>query len=483
MPGGLDLTPLPGRYLTSPSNTSVVSVRLGGVSTALCSAPNWDQLLIGCFAVDELENSTSSTTTWAGSMALEKCSRACAGSAALYTSGDTCGCLEAKPMASTHHPAYFCNQPCSADASQLCGASAQVCATEVLQLPEGCDPNVPGDCVCPSYMLPASVYHLPSTLSTSPGGNNSGACSFTRASAHTPILEAVSPRTAAFNASLELRGTGFLSSDMLDMVGRETRCDAWCAAAAEVNADGAPKAWDQRCFRESALAPGVYPCAACPECGPTVTVCGGQDCAVEFYNETYVRCRMPMCSAAANESTRLHVLTVGYAAAPSSTSVAGALQVASVVTAGASGVASGSAAGGRVLTITGEGFDDEAARMQALVRVRVRVTVRVRVRVRVRVGVRVSFGLTRPHACRRWLGSGSGLALGSGLGLGLALALGLGLGLARPQQPLAGAPAFEWRRHPRSMPSDQLEQRTRQPNLPRRARWLSAIRRGHAVQP
>ena len=133
----------------------------------------------------------------------------------------------------------------------------------MLQLPEGCDPNVPGDCVCPSYMLPASVYHLasadlnpnpnpnpnpnsnpnpnpdpsprpnpspnrnpypkqvyhlPSTLSTSPGGNSSGACSFTRASARTPILEAVSPRTAAFNASLELRGTGLISSDMLGMV-------------------------------------------------------------------------------------------------------------------------------------------------------------------------------------------------------------------------------------------------------------------------
>ena len=326
---------------------------------------------MGCFALDELESSTSSTTTWVGAMALEKCSRACAGSAALYTSGDTCGCLDAKPSASTHHPAYFCNQPCSADVSQLCGANAQVCATEVLQLPEGCDPNVPGDCVCPSYMLPASVYHLPSTLTSSPGdgsGNSSGACSFARSSARTPLLESVSPRTAAFNATLELRGTGFLSSGMLDMVGRETRCDAWCATATELNADGAPKAWDQRCFRESALSPGVYPCAGCPECGPTVTVCGGRDCAVEFYNETYMRCRMPMCSATANESTQLHVLTVGYAAAPSGTGVAGTLQVASVASAGASGggMASGSAAGGRVLTITGEGFDDQAARMQVL---------------------------------------------------------------------------------------------------------------------
>ena len=44
----------------------------------------------------------------------------------LPTHACRCGCLDAKPTASTHHPAYFCKQPCSADASQLCGASAQV---------------------------------------------------------------------------------------------------------------------------------------------------------------------------------------------------------------------------------------------------------------------------------------------------------------------------------------------------------------------
>ena len=266
VPGGIDLTPLPGRYLTAPSNASVVSVRLRDKSTALCTAPNWDELHIGCFAATELANSTSTTVTWPAAMALEKCARACVGSAAFYTSGDTCGCLEAKPAASTHHPAYFCKQPCSAEASQLCGASAQVCAKELM-------PN--GN--CPAYILPASVYNMPVTLSTNPANGN-GACSFTRTAESTPTLEAVAPRTAAFNATLELRGAGFLSSGMQAMAGKDARCEPWCRTAAETNADGATKAWDQRCFRASALAPGVYPCGGCAECGPTVSVCGGQAC-------------------------------------------------------------------------------------------------------------------------------------------------------------------------------------------------------------
>jgi hypothetical protein len=355
-----------------------VSVRLRGRSTALCTAPNWDELHVGCFALAELGGNTSTTATWAGAMALEKCARACVGSAAFYTAGDTCGCLEAKPTAATHHPAYFCNLPCSAEAAQLCGASVPVCGTEVLQLPDGCDPNVPGDCICPTYIVPASVYNLPATLSTNPGGgaDGSGPCSFARVASITPLLESVTPRTAAFNTSLELRGSGFLSGAMLAIMGSGARCEAWCRAAIETNADGAIKAWDQRCFRESALEAGVYPCGGCAECGPTVSVCGGQACAVEEYNATYVRCRMPACAAAANESTLLHVLGMGYAAAPISTSVAGELSLASVATStsggggggGGAGVAAGSAAGGVLLTIAGEGFGDEADRMQVLLR-------------------------------------------------------------------------------------------------------------------
>ena len=232
---------------------------------------------------------------------------------------------------------------------------------------------------CPAFILPASAYNLPVTLSTNPANGN-GACSFTRVADSTPTLEAVTPRAAAFNATLELRGAGFLSSGMQAMAGKDARCEPWCRAAAEANADGATKAWDQRCFRESALAPSVYPCGGCAECGPTVTVCGGQACPVDFYNETYVRCRMPMCAASSNESTLLHVLTLGYAAAPISTSVAGVLSLASVATDTSSGgtdVAAGSAAGGVVLTLFGEGFDDDATRMQVVLRTSERGTLAV----------------------------------------------------------------------------------------------------------
>ena len=361
VPGGLDLRPLPGRYLTAPSNASVVSVRLRDKNTALCTAPNWDELHIGCFAAAELANRTSTITTWPAAMALEKCARACVGSTAFYTSGDTCGCLENKPAASTHHPAYFCKQPCSAEPSQLCGASTQVCAKELM-------PN--NNCPPGQIILPASTYNLPLTLSTNPANGN-GACSFTRSAESTPTLEAVAPRTAAFNATLELRGAGFLSSGMQVMASKDARCESWCRATAETNADGATKAWDQRCFRSSALAPDIYPCGGCAECGPTVTVCGGQACPVSFYNDTHVRCRMPMCAASSNESTLVHVLTLGYAAAPNSTSVAGVLSLASVATDTSSignNVAAGSAAGGVVLTLSGEGFEDDATRMQVLLR-------------------------------------------------------------------------------------------------------------------
>ena len=93
VPGGLDLTPLPGRYLTAPSNASVVSVRLRDRSTALCAAPNWDELHLGCFATAELANATASATSWPGGMALGRCALACAraGSSAFYASADTRG--------------------------------------------------------------------------------------------------------------------------------------------------------------------------------------------------------------------------------------------------------------------------------------------------------------------------------------------------------------------------------------------------------
>ena len=70
VPGGIDLTPLPGRYLTAPSNTSVASVRLAGTTSALCAAPDWDQLHVGCYAASLFGAASHS---WSEAMSLERC--------------------------------------------------------------------------------------------------------------------------------------------------------------------------------------------------------------------------------------------------------------------------------------------------------------------------------------------------------------------------------------------------------------------------
>ena len=100
---------------------------------------------------------------------------------------------------------------------------------------------------------------------------------------------------------------------------------------------------------------------------PTVSVCGGRACAVLAHNATHVQCRMPMCSADANETTLLHVPPYGYAQPLGDTAVRGVLSVtAAVLASGAA--AQGSAAGGVTLQLTGEGFADDAARMRVSLR-------------------------------------------------------------------------------------------------------------------
>ena len=70
VPGGIDLTPLPGRYLTAPSTASVASVRLAGTTSALCAAPDWDQLHVGCYAASLFGAASHS---WSEAMSLERC--------------------------------------------------------------------------------------------------------------------------------------------------------------------------------------------------------------------------------------------------------------------------------------------------------------------------------------------------------------------------------------------------------------------------
>ena len=142
VPGGIDLAPLPGRYLTAPSNTSVASVRLAGTTTALCAAPDWDQLHQGCYAAalfgapGSTAASLFTTPTHGGfntagsTMSLESCAHACGDVEAIALSprsggyaNAVCYCLSRLPSAPAV-AAAACSRACPGDAAQLCGGDS-----------------------------------------------------------------------------------------------------------------------------------------------------------------------------------------------------------------------------------------------------------------------------------------------------------------------------------------------------------------------
>ena len=68
-PGGIELTPLPGRYITAPSDTVDVSVRLHNLTGAVCSRAHWGELELGCFDTSTELATPTSTDTFAGGRA------------------------------------------------------------------------------------------------------------------------------------------------------------------------------------------------------------------------------------------------------------------------------------------------------------------------------------------------------------------------------------------------------------------------------
>ena len=128
MAGGVDVLPLPSRYLTAPSREPTVSVRIGASSTALCDdVPDWDELWLGCFGVERLQVEATAVLTMSN-MSLDRCSTACKGngSAAIGVRGDSCFCLRKQLVESDTLDDHLCNTVCIGDESQLCGGfSAQ----------------------------------------------------------------------------------------------------------------------------------------------------------------------------------------------------------------------------------------------------------------------------------------------------------------------------------------------------------------------
>ena len=148
--GAIELLPIPGRYLSAPSDQPAVHLRLGGRSTARCAAPHWSGLLVGCVGAnntfaDAYAGRAGGAAVFANGFSLERCALHCSGAAAAVAFAavlDVCTCLSAATLvaAQAHAaPAANCSATCSAEdeahGSQLCGNAAPYAAASVYSLP------------------------------------------------------------------------------------------------------------------------------------------------------------------------------------------------------------------------------------------------------------------------------------------------------------------------------------------------------------
>ena len=324
--GGVDLLPLPGRYLTAPANESVVSVRLRTQTTAACGRPDWDTALhVGCFQVGL--SVASRWSAYAGvtalhtasfdhggqsKLSLERCEAECRGRAAkafaVFDGAKQCACLSAEPNTDASVPRFNCSQTCGADEAQICGGEfAQTCSALSLAA------NPPR---CAPYTMYASIYRM---LLTSDWDGTGLPCRFELTHAYTPSITSALPSQLAVSDVLTIAVGDLLMQ----------------------HSNGPP----------------------------AVSVCGGVPCPRLSSNATHILCRMPTCSVAATEPVVVHVPPLGYASHPSHAPIVvrGVLTVSGVRLEGGSNtsaaLAEGSAAGGVRLVVSGSGFDDATSTM------------------------------------------------------------------------------------------------------------------------
>ena len=192
----IELLPLPGRYLSAPSDQPVITLRLKGQTTARCAAPNWDMLHVGCFEANATRYADGYATrpgaerSFPRGFSLERCAHYCLAYATapkkavgFAAQEDMCTCLAALPTAEAL-PSSNCSTTCSAvdriQGSQMCGNTA---------------PN-----------SRASIYALPARLSST---GTSLPCSFKFAAAQTATVSGADKTVAAVNETLTISGKGF----------------------------------------------------------------------------------------------------------------------------------------------------------------------------------------------------------------------------------------------------------------------------------
>ena len=114
-PGGIDLMPIPGRYLSAPTDQIAVRLRLASQTTARCAAPNWEAARLGCLntqnrttlTLDAYAGQPGSARTFPGGFSLERCALHCQGAADAVAFGaevDVCTCFTAATLLSARSP-------------------------------------------------------------------------------------------------------------------------------------------------------------------------------------------------------------------------------------------------------------------------------------------------------------------------------------------------------------------------------------------
>ena len=106
-PGGIDLTPIPGRYLSAPTDRTALRLRLASQTTARCAAPNWEVAHVGCFSMnstnytDAYADQPGSARTFDKGFSLERCAIYCQDAVDAVAFGaelDLCTCFSAASM-------------------------------------------------------------------------------------------------------------------------------------------------------------------------------------------------------------------------------------------------------------------------------------------------------------------------------------------------------------------------------------------------
>ena len=115
-PGGIDLTPIPGRYLSAPTDHIALRLRLASQTTAWCAAPNWEVAHLGCFSArndtvafysDAYAGQPGSARSFLNGFSLERCALHCQDAVDAVAFGaelDSCICFSAATLLAAQGP-------------------------------------------------------------------------------------------------------------------------------------------------------------------------------------------------------------------------------------------------------------------------------------------------------------------------------------------------------------------------------------------